>query len=109
MDKELVKKFEGELQKEKLHLEGAIKELSEAVDFGSDQDHLDEEADETEELSNRVGQRATFEERLNRVNEAISRIADGVYGVCAGCGKEIERQVLEASPESTLCKSCKAK
>lgn len=107
MDKETLKHFEGALRAEEKKLEGAVKELGETVDFGSDIDHFEEEADEAEEFSNRIGQKATMEERLERVKGALARIERGNYGKCQGCGKEIEREVLEASPESNLCKACK--
>ena len=96
------------LRAEEKKLEDAVKELGETVDFGSDTDHFEEEADEAEEFSNRVGQRATFEERLLRVKEALANMEKGKYGVCAKCGGEIEREVLEASPESDLCRACKS-
>jgi len=107
LNQEELKHFEAMLRAEEKKLEGAVKELSETVDFGSDVDHFEEEADEAEELSNRIGQRATFEERLERVKEALAKIEKGSYGVCAKCGEEIEREVLEASPESSLCRQCK--
>ena len=41
------------------------------------------------------------------LKEALANIEKGKYGVCAKCGGEIEREVLEASPESSLCRQCK--
>lgn len=108
MDKENQKKFEIGLQEEKAHLEEAIAELGKTPNFGNDVDGFEEEADEAEELSNRLGEEASFKERLARINEALSRIEKGSYGICEKCGNQIEQEVLEASPESTLCKACKA-
>lgn len=107
MDKETLKHFEGMLLAEEKKLDGAIKELSETVDFGNDLDHFDEEADETEEFSNRLPQKATLQEHLEEIKEALQKIKNGKYGTCQNCGKEIENEVLEASPESNLCRACK--
>ena len=109
MDKETLNRFGAMLQKEEGKLEEAIKELEKPADFGSDVDNFEEEADEAEELSNRLGEVAVFKERLEEIKIALQKIENGTYGVCEKCGKEIEREVLEASPESALCKSCKSK
>ena len=108
LNQEDLKHFEDALRAEEKKLEDAVKELSETVDFGSDVDHFEEEADEADEFSNRIGQKASFKEHLERVKEALARMGQGNYGVCGKCGNEIEREVLEASPESSLCKSCKS-
>ena len=109
MDKETLNRFRVALQKEEEKLEITIKDLEKPVDFGSDVDHFDEEADEAEELSNRLGPKTTLQERLLQIKEALQRIRDGKYGACQKCGGEIEREVLEESPESALCKNCKNK
>lgn len=38
---------------------------------------------------------------------ALGRIADGTYGRCARCGREIPPERLEARPRATLCFNCK--
>ena len=42
-------------------------------------------------------------ERLAEVDEALARMADGTYGVCAVCGIEIPEARLEARPLSVTC------
>jgi len=37
------------------------------------------------------------------VENALSRIENGTYGECEGCGEQIEEQRLEALPYATLC------
>lgn len=44
---------------------------------------------------------------LKKIEEAIERIHDGVFGVCESCGKEISRKRLKARPVTTLCIECK--
>ncbi len=46
---------------------------------------------------------------LKKIDEAISRIDGGTYGVCESCGGEISYKRLEARPVTTLCIDCKTK
>jgi DnaK suppressor protein len=43
---------------------------------------------------------------LGQIDEAIQRLEDGVYGVCAECGEEIAEARLKALPFATLCIPC---
>jgi RNA polymerase-binding protein DksA len=43
------------------------------------------------------------------LNEALRRIADGSYGKCELCGKQISKERLEAVPHATKCIACKSK
>ncbi len=44
---------------------------------------------------------------LKKIDEAISRIDGGTYGVCESCGGQISIKRLEARPVTTLCIDCK--
>jgi RNA polymerase-binding transcription factor len=44
---------------------------------------------------------------LKKIDEAISRIDNGSYGVCETCGGQINIKRLEARPVTTLCIECK--
>ncbi len=46
-------------------------------------------------------------DNLTLVQEAISRIDDGTYGVCESCGRPIGKMRLQAFPRATLCMECK--
>lgn len=46
---------------------------------------------------------------LDQVNAALRRIAEGTYGTCGTCGKQIAPRRLEALPYATLCIECQAK
>jgi DnaK suppressor protein len=46
---------------------------------------------------------------LKKIDEAISRIDDGTYGVCESCGGQINIKRLEARPVTTLCIECKTR
>lgn len=40
---------------------------------------------------------------LNKINDALKRIQDNVYGICEGTGEPIKKARLEASPWSRYC------
>jgi DnaK suppressor protein len=44
---------------------------------------------------------------IKKVDEALLRIEEGVFGECDGCGEDIEMRRLEARPTATLCVGCK--
>ncbi len=46
-------------------------------------------------------------DNLVLVEEAITRIDDGTYGVCESCGNPIGKMRLQAFPRATLCMECK--
>ena len=46
---------------------------------------------------------------LYHLNLALERIDRGEFGLCVGCGKEINAERLEAVPHARLCIECKSK
>ena len=46
---------------------------------------------------------------LKKIDEALSRIDGGTYGVCESCGGQISAKRLEARPVTTLCIECKTR
>jgi DnaK suppressor protein len=44
-----------------------------------------------------------------KMQEAIKRIDDGVFGICEVCGGPISEKRLMARPVTTLCIDCKTK
>ncbi len=45
---------------------------------------------------------------LAEVDRALEKLADGTYGTCDNCGKEIPAARLEAMPAKTICVECAA-
>jgi DnaK suppressor protein len=45
---------------------------------------------------------------IQKIGEALKRIAEGTYGVCAECGDDIDPKRLKALPTATRCISCAA-
>jgi len=46
---------------------------------------------------------------LKKIDEALSRIANGTFGICEHCGEEISYKRLYARPVTTYCIECKTK
>ena len=47
-------------------------------------------------------------EKVAAIDEALSRVADGSYGVCEECGGDIAEARLAALPFTRLCVTCQA-
>jgi DnaK suppressor protein len=45
---------------------------------------------------------------ISKIEAALQRIEDGIYGVCESCGEAIGVERLRARPVTTLCIQCKA-
>jgi DnaK suppressor protein len=48
-------------------------------------------------------------ERLNEIEYALRKFEQGTYGLCDGCGQQIDPARLEALPQANLCLSCKVR
>lgn len=46
---------------------------------------------------------------IKKIQEALTRIDDGEFGICTECGEEISIARLKARPMTTLCINCKSK
>jgi DnaK suppressor protein len=44
---------------------------------------------------------------LKKIEDAIERIDEGIFGICDRCGEEIDIRRLEARPVTTMCIECK--
>jgi DnaK suppressor protein len=47
--------------------------------------------------------------RRQSIDEALNRLRDGTYGMCAECGVEISEKRLQAVPFAKLCVECQSK
>jgi DnaK suppressor protein len=108
MDKKQIAKFKKVLLEEK---ERIMNNNSKSLDdIKVDADDL---PDETDLAQSEINQNLAFKLRdrdrllLSKINEALSKIEDGTFGVCEDCEEPIEIRRLEARPISTLCISCK--
>jgi len=107
LTKKLLKSLKEKLLKEKLDIENQLKELDKNLDFGSDVDHFEEEVDETEEYSNRLGTKLILKKQLEKIEKALNKIKTKKYGYCEKCLNPISEKLLETDPETELCQQCK--
>jgi DnaK suppressor protein len=81
-------------------------ELTGDIDFG---DGFADAAAATAERSEVLGIVENIHEMLDDVDKALAKAADGTYGKCDSCGKEISAARLEHRPASLRCIDCKSK
>ena len=45
--------------------------------------------------------------RINKIEQALTDLQDGLYGICQLCGEDIAIKRLKANPVARLCIDCK--
>jgi DnaK suppressor protein len=89
-------------------VQGRIRDQREADAWGKVNEVLDagesSEADIQEDIEFALIQMKA--ETLTKINDALARLEDGVYGYCADCGGEISDKRLRALPFAVRCKDC---
>jgi RNA polymerase-binding transcription factor len=45
---------------------------------------------------------------MAQINDALTRIAEGRYGICLACHEPIEPERLDLAPEALYCSSCQS-
>lgn len=80
------------------------------ADFSISQEDLMDEADLAssdidQNMRMRLGNRENL--YLKKVEQALERIREGIYGECTSCGEEVGFKRLEARPTAELCIVCK--
>lgn len=72
-------------------------------DFGRDEE---DNAEEVEAYTTKIGITETLEKNLIDVNDALARIENGTYGKCENCPQEIRTERLDAYPAARKCMKC---
>jgi DnaK suppressor protein len=86
--------------------EKTVSDMTDGEDnFPDPNDRASLESDRNFELRIRDRERKL----LIKLQEAIKRIDDGVFGICEVCGGNISERRLAARPVTTLCIDCKTK
>jgi RNA polymerase-binding transcription factor DksA len=65
--------------------------------------HPADAASDTEMRELDLATEVLFEARLGQVEDALRRLENGSYGICAACGKPIPGERLELVPETPYC------
>jgi RNA polymerase-binding protein DksA len=81
-------------------------ELTGAVDYG---DAFADGGAATAERTEVLGLVESLKTHLADIDSALNKIAEGTYGTCEVCGKDIGHDRMEFRPTSTRCVDCKNK
>jgi DnaK suppressor protein len=86
---------------------GGIKPLQNSMENNSRQGDLADQASGNNEVHIQVKLRQTDAKILAAIEEALTRIEKGTYGVCRDCGEPISDARLNAIPWTRVCITCK--
>ena len=89
------------LQNANITLDGDM--VLDVADLPDEMDHASSEAFKSFQLRLR-GRERTF---LIKIEEALTRLDQGIFGRCEECQRQIQKKRLEARPEARLCIQCK--
>ena len=92
---EILKSLEGKNEQ--------LEKLGETIETGDEVDIATDTVDRL--MLNSLGE--ADQRRIMMINRALDRIAQGTYGRCLICGKEIPEARLRAMPYALMCIKCK--
>ena len=89
--------------------EAARGNQSDALEFAANDDGVKDVADQSvkdvsQEIEYRLSERAS--QAVADIDQALLRIDEGTYGVCARCGKDIPERRLDAIPTARYDAEC---
>lgn len=109
MKKKDMSKFADRLREDKARLLNHTHKIKN-TDLTLSTDDLADEVDlASAELDQNVSLRLRDRERnaLQKIEEALAKIEDGIYGICESCEEPIEAKRLEIQPTAEYCIRCK--
>ena len=91
--------------------EAARGNQNDALEFAANDDGVKDVADQSvkdvsQEIEYRLSERAS--QAVADIDQALLRIDEGTYGVCARCGKDIPERRLDAIPTARYDAECQA-
>ena len=120
MDQETIQEFKKQLEEKKEQLlaqmanvghkvkgEGSVDNFEASYPDYGDPASIEDSANEVADYTTNLSFERDLENELRAIDKALQRMAEGKYGVCTYCGKDIEKERLKVRPESTSCVSCK--
>lgn len=111
MDKKLIEEIKKKLLSKKQEIiENFEKEHSSEISEIESENIIGDIVDEANsvyelQIFNKLSEKEQNE--LIEIEEALTRIEEGVYGKCVSCGKDIDPKRLLAIPETKKCIYCK--
>ena len=94
-------------------LKDLLKKGNEAVslllEFTADSSDLIDQATLEADRSFRLRIRDRENKLIRKIEQSLTRIEEGTFGICEVCGEDIAIQRLKARPVTTCCIACKNK
>ena len=88
---------------------GGIKPLQASMENNTRQGDMADQASGNNEVHIQLKLKQTDAKILQAIEEALTRIDKGTYGICRDCGEPIAPARLNAIPWTRVCISCKEK
>jgi DnaK suppressor protein len=111
LDKKAIARFKKILLKEREQIVGDVRQTFESSQEVG-QDGIQDIGDEAANIYNKqilLSLNENERKRLQEVDEALDRIANGIYGICEECGGPIGLKRLEVRPVAKYCVPCLTK
>jgi RNA polymerase-binding protein DksA len=99
----VLQKLLAEMQRVKAEIAEHARLAQERSTSGND---IGDDGNEIEQVSKNLALKRHLERLLAQIEAAVSRIEQGVYGLCERCGQAINPERLEALPYATTCLNC---
>ncbi len=106
LDTQVLERLKGKLLAEKARLEGELARMAKPTDVAGEYEtrfenlgtDADENATEVETYVGNVAVEDTLETELKEVNDALSKMEAGTYGLCEKTGQPIPTERLDVYP-----------
>jgi len=95
------KQLEAELQEAEEELQKLNQQLDDKPEFG-----LGEGSGGAYSWEMTLARRERVMARIEALQEAMTKVGEGSYGLCERCGAQIDPERLEILPATTLCAAC---
>jgi len=115
LDEKFLKARKADLKQSKLRIEKELEKFTKTQGktrktvFPEIGDKEDESAQEVEMYESALSIEKSLNQRLKDIENALDKIEKGNYGKCEICGREIDKERLEAYPGARSCLKCSQK
>lgn len=113
MDKNFIEKIKETLLKKQKSVEAEIKAVKEddpiMADSLAESSEPGTDSWRTDAHTILETIRRNSEVMLAKISKALQNLNNGKYGKCESCGKDIEKERLQAMPEAPVCIACSKK
>jgi DnaK suppressor protein len=106
LDPKFIAEIKTRLETEKTEVEKKINDLTRPEET-QDNPNVDDIAQNAADDILEDSLLSVYKNILEKINDALGRITDGIYGRCMECGKEINQEDLRKEPWAEQCRVCK--